>query len=360
VGAIPVEAARETGAQALATWAGLGGEADARSHWQRALERGRDLGEVNAALWLGLFAEQGLVVVDPRLPAFRAAARPWIERYLAHADELHAAARRAGERLQSLTGSRALTDAALDSFVFAIRDGHRHKISAAEARAGGGSLTLTPSVALRPALQDAVFPTVAMACGPGEVAYLLQLREVFEGLGVRAAAPVVRFGATWLPPAAVALHEASRCGAWELVAHTDQVLARLAESRVPEPLRRALADARASLERTLGSLSDSARSFDASLPQMVESARGKLDFQLARLAEGVVGKARGRLDREQPLWRRLRYVLLPGDKLQERRLASLEPVARLGAAAASGLCAHATEHAARSADGVLEHWLLEA
>ena len=360
VGAIPVAAARETGEQALATWAGLAHEREARAQWERALERGRDLGEVNAALWLGLFAEQGLVVVDPRLPAFRAAARPLIERYLAKADELHAAARRAGERLEQLTGSRALTDAALDSFVFEIRDGHRHKVSAAEARAGGAKLALSPSVALRPALQDGVFPTVAMACGPGEIAYLLQLREVFEGLGVRAAAPAVRFGATWLPPAAVALHEASGCSAWELVTHTDQVLARLAESRVPESLRRALADARASLERTLESLSDSARTYDASLPQMVESARGKMDYQLARLVEGVVGKARGRLDREQPLWRRLRYVLQPGDKLQERRLASLEPVARLGAHAASGLCAHATEHAARSAEGVLEHWLLEA
>ena len=359
VGGIATAAARETGAEALAVWAGLAGESAARGHWERALERGRDLGEVNVALWLSLFADQGLVVVDPRLPAFRAAARPLFERYLARAAELHEAARRAGERMQVLTGSRALTDAALESFVFAIRDGHRLKVSAAEALAGGTSMTLSPSVALRPALQDGVFPTVAMACGPGEVAYLLQLREVFEGLGVRAAAPAARFGATWLPPAAVALHEASGCSAWELVSHTDQVLARLAESRVPAGLRRALADSRESLERTLAALSETARGFDASLPQMVESARGKMDFQLARLAEGVVGKARGKLDREQPLWRRLRYVLHPGDKLQERRLASLEPIARLGSGVVSGLTAHAEEHASRSADGVLEHWLLE-
>ena len=359
VGSIATATARETGAHALAAWAGLAGEAEARAHWERALERGRDLGEVNVALWLSIFAEQGLVVVDPRLPAFRAAARPLIDRYLGQADALHTAARRAGARMQELTGSRALTDAALDSFVFAIRDGHRVKVSAEEALAAGASATLSPSVALRPALQDGVFPTVAMACGPGEAAYLLQLREVFEGLGVRAATPALRFGATWLPPAAVELHEASRCSAWELVAHTDQVLARLAESRVPEPLRHALADARISLERQLASLSETARAFDASLPQMVDSARGKMDFQLARLVEGVVSKARGKLDREHPLWRRLRYVLHPGDKLQERRLASLEPLARLGAGVAAGLCAHAAEHADRSAEGVLEHWLLE-
>jgi hypothetical protein len=144
------------------------------------------------------------------------------------------------------------------------------------------------------------------------------------------------------------------------VVATDQVLARVAESRVPEPLRQALAAARDASARSLAALAESARAYDASLPQLVESARGKVDFQIARLAEGVAAKARARLDREHPLWRRLRYVLHPGDKLQERRLVSLEPVARLGAGVVAGLCAHAAEHAARAADGVLEHWLLEA
>jgi hypothetical protein len=93
---------------------------------------------------------------------------------------------------------------------------------------------------------------------------------------------------------------------------------------------------------------------------MVESARGKMDFQVTRLAEGVLGKARGRLDREHPLWKRLRYVLWPGDRLQERRLTSLEPVARRGPAVIAELCELATEHAARTATGVHEHHVLEA
>ncbi len=360
VGAIALDHVRVLGEQAFAAWAGLPGEADARAHWRRALEHARDLGEVMSALWLSLFADQGLVVVDPRLPEFRAAARPILDRYLDVADGLHAAARRAGERMESLTGRRALHDASLDSFVFGMSDGHRHKVGAAEARAAGTSLTLSPSVALRPAVQDGVFPTVAMACGAGEIAYLLQLREVFEGVGIRPAAPVLRFGATWLPPAARELLEAAGCDPWELVAHTDAVVARVAEARVPETLRRSLVESRASLERMLAELSEAARPFDASLPQMVDSARGKLDFQLARLAEGVLGKARGKLDRDHPLWRRLRYVLWPGDKLQERRLASLEPIARLGPGTVAGLCEHATEHAARTAEGVHEHYLLEA
>jgi len=53
-------------------------------------------------------------------------------------------------------------------------------------------------------------------------------------------------------------------------------------------------------------------------------------------------------------------VLLPGDKLQERRIASLEPIARLGAGVVAELCELASEHAARTAAGVHEHYLLEA
>jgi len=360
VGSIAVEPLRELGERALDTWRELPGHADVAELWRGSLARARDLGEAMSALWLALFADTGLVVVDPRLPAFRAAARPILERYLAKADPTHAAVRTAGSRLETLGGRSVLADAALESFVFEVLDGRRRKIAPEAARARGATAVLSPSVALRAAVQDGVLPTVAMACGPGELAYLAQLREVFDAVGVRAAAPALRFSATWLPPAAVALAEAAGGDAWEVVAHTDAVLARLAEAHVPGELQRALASTRAAADQSLARLAEVARGFDASLPQMVESARGKIDFQVTRLAEGVLGKARSRLDREQPLWRRLRYVLQPGDRLQERRLASLEVVARRGRDIVRGVCDLATEHARATAGGVHEHYLLEA
>jgi len=360
VGSIAVEPLRELGERALDTWRELPGHADVAELWRGSLARARDLGEAMSALWLALFADSGLVVVDPRLPAFRAAARPILERYLAKADPAHAAVRTAGSRLETLGARSVLADAALESFVFEVLDGRRQKIAPDAARARGTAAVLSPSVALRAAVQDGVLPTVAMACGPGELAYLAQLREVFDAVGVRAAAPALRFSATWLPPAAVALAEAAGGDAWEVVAHTDAVLARLAEAHVPGELQRALASTRAAADQSLARLAEVARGFDASLPQMVESARGKIDFQVTRLAEGVLGKARSRLDREQPLWRRLRYVLQPGDRLQERRLASLEVVARRGRDVVRGVCDLATEHARATAGGVHEHYLLEA
>ncbi len=78
-------------ADALAKWAGLAGHADAARVLEHATRVGRDLGEVTSALLLQLFAEAGLVIVDPRLPEFRAAACTVIGRYLANAPALEQA-----------------------------------------------------------------------------------------------------------------------------------------------------------------------------------------------------------------------------------------------------------------------------
>ncbi len=359
VGAVPVVPLAALGEEALQAWAGLRGHGEAGKLLRGSLAQARDLGEAFSALMLALFAEEGLVVVDPRLPAFRAAARPVLERYLASAAEIAGAARRAGAWLEARTGRRPLSDAALESFVFAIEDGARRKLSLAEALAMQDACALSPSVALRPVVQDAVFPTVAMACGPGEIAYLAQLREVFEALGVMAACPVPRLGVTWLPAAAVTLIEAAQVDAWEVVAGADAVLRRLAEQSVPvgprADLERARADALGGLER----FTASAREVDASLPQLVESVRAKVDYQFQRLLEGLTGKVRHRLERRHPEWPRLRHYLMPGDRLQERRLASLEVVAHRGRAVVPALCDLAAEHVRALTRGVNEHLLVE-
>ena len=359
IGNLPAAPVAALAAEALERWEGLPGLSEAGRLVSRALANARDLGEIHSALMLALFGDRGLVVVDPRLPGFRAAARTIIDRYLAQAEVLSDLARQAGRTLEAHLGRQPLAESALDSFVFAVDGGVRRKLSVSEARARAATAPLSPNVALRPVVQDGVLPTVAMACGPGELAYLAQLREVFEALGVRAAAPVPRFGATWLPPAAVELIEVSAAPAWEVVAATDAVLRAEAERRVPADLRDDLARIRSGAHERLEKFAAASRQVDASLPQLVESARGKIDFQLARLLEGLTGKARHRLEREHPEWLRLRYYLSPGDRLQERRIASLEPVAWRGPDVAAELCDLAEEHAAQVERGDWRHYLLE-
>jgi bacillithiol biosynthesis cysteine-adding enzyme BshC len=359
VGGIPSGPVAALAERAVAVWQGLPARDTAERLLRDALANARDLGEAHSALMLALFGARGLVVVDPRLPAFRAAARGVIDRYLAQAEAISAMAREAGGRLAAHIGRQPLAESALDSFVFGIDDGVRHKLTVGEARAWPSTRPLSPSVALRPVVQDGVLPTVAMACGPGELAYLAQLREVFDAVAVRAACPVPRFSATWLPPAAVGLIDASGAEPWEVVAATDSVLKHHAEQLVPAELREQLAGARRELSERLERFAAASTLVDSSLPQMVESARGKVDYQFARLLEGLTGKVRHRLEQEHPEWLRLRYYLSPGDRLQERRVASLEPVAWRGLGVAAELCDLAEEHAGALERGDWRHYLLE-
>lgn len=355
IGHLPLEPLAALEAEALALWDGLPGAGAVRDLLARARRGAADLGDAMSALVLAAFGDEGVVVVDPRLPAFRAAARGVIDRYLARADALRDAARAGGVAVERLAGRRPLTDATLESFVFRVDGAARQKIDPADAQGAA----LTPNVALRAVVQDGVLPTVAMAVGPGEAGYLAQLREVFEGLEVRPACAVPRFAATWLPAAARELLEASGADPGALITATDAVIRDHADALVPAAVREALDRAQAQTLEAIDEVARRVPEVDASLPQMVGSARGKIDYQFQRLREGVVGKVRHQLERRRPEWLRLRYYLLPGDRPQERRIASLEPLAHRGAQAVAIMCTLAEAHAAALEKGRLEHMVVD-
>src|SRR5262245_57987886 len=82
VGGIATTALAETWDKARAAWKDLPGAAVAGEWIERAASRARDLGEAQAMLVLQATAKQGVVAIDPRWPAFRAAARGVFGRYL--------------------------------------------------------------------------------------------------------------------------------------------------------------------------------------------------------------------------------------------------------------------------------------
>ena len=153
--------------------------------------------------------------------------------------------------------------------------------------------------------------------------------------------------------------EASGADPWDLVTGADQVLKRHAEGQVPADVRDALERAHQVALAGLSGVAESSRRVDASLPQLVESARAKVDYQFTRLREGIAAKVRHQIERRNPEWLRVRYYLLPGDKLQERRLASLELAAYRGTEVAGELSDLAAEHAERVARGAFEHLVPE-
>ncbi len=321
---------------ARGAWAGLPGSArvstllDAAA---RAAERDGDLGDMVSALLLAAFADEGLVVLDPRLPAFRASAQPLYARYAERRVIVRDAVNEAGEALEAMGLPRGFLPAQTECAVFAIEGDHRRRVAPAEAEAAvRGDLALSPGAMLRPLVQDSVLPSLGLVAGPGEVNYLAQLADAARALEVPPTVVVPRFSATWLPAAAAAAAAAAGIPVEALVREPDAALAAFFAAGVPPELARSVAALRARTRAELEGLGAGARAFDASLPEFVHATAARIDWRLGRLENGLVKKARRRWKRENPAHAHFASYLRPHGKLQERTLAWLDPIARGGVA----------------------------
>jgi uncharacterized protein YllA (UPF0747 family) len=142
-----------------------------------------------------LFAGTALVIANPLNPELRRLAQPTLVEVVRRNSEIRSAV---------LSRCRALSEAGYHEQVkvdsgftglFAYRDKSRQALRPEELRE---DMQLSANVLVRPAMQDAIFPTAAYIGGPAEVAYFAQAAAVYQALG-RAVPPVVpRISATIL------------------------------------------------------------------------------------------------------------------------------------------------------------------
>ena len=162
------------------------------------LQRHGDVAGDFTRLLHALFGDELLVVEPRQLDGPRA--REVLRKAMAEPDRVQTAIDQGGERLKDLGFERALGHS-LGSNVYAFDGPRRVRAESADGRLSAG-------VAMRLIVQDAVLPTALVIAGPNELAYLSQLRELYEAFGRTGPVVAPRLSATLVDPKAARLAEA--------------------------------------------------------------------------------------------------------------------------------------------------------
>lgn len=287
-----------------------------------------------------LFADEGLVFVDPRDPALAAAAAPVHERALREAAGI-------AETLE--VRSAALADAGFTPAVHVRRaaplsffhpdgaDGPRFRLTPERdgwalvgrqerctrqhvlARLDAAPLELSSSALLRPIVQDALLPTAAYVGGPGEVAYFAQLAPLYDAFGVTM--PLI------VPRARLRVVEAGivrRLAAWGLSPDDvrrgeDELLARIAAHQgVPLATRDLSSRLLGPFAAALAQLQQELAPLDAGVHHGIEKTRTTIEGAVARLIGKIEQAHRHRDASAVAALRDVRQRLYPHDTPQER------------------------------------------
>jgi len=139
----------------------------------------------HARIWSRLFADSGLVLVEPR--TVRAMAGPFFSRALAAAEEITSSlSERVAELRQAGYAAPIDPERAGGLFTFA-EGGRRVRIDVPSDHvdlAAGSPEAYSPDALLRPLLVDSLFPTAVNVLGPSEIAYHSLLRPLYRLLGI--------------------------------------------------------------------------------------------------------------------------------------------------------------------------------
>ncbi len=301
---------------------------------------GRPVAQAFAMLLGAIFAEEGLVLLDPRCPEMARAASPLYVAAIERAGEIDAALLRRGAELDA-AGLREQVNVRQGSPLVFFHgdspDGPRRRLQEARAEHaevaarfeidGGGQvsraellqaarfspLRLSCSALLRPLFQDALLPVAAYVGGPAELGYLAQVAPLYPLFGVRPALAVPRARFRLVDARTDALLRALLLSPAEVEVPREELIGRLGRRgrEAPDDLARrllaGLPEALAASAKKHPSLARAARRTQVS----VEKAVARFAVRHARaLAE----EDRTLVDRAD----RLQAALFPGGVPQER------------------------------------------
>lgn len=178
----------------------------------------------------------------------------------------------------------------------------------------------SPNVLLRPVVQDALFPTICYVPGPSELAYLGQLRGVYEHFGVPMPLMYPRASATLIDAAAARFLSKYDFPIEELQPQDESGLNRLLQAQLPKTVEQALAEAEQSIHRTMQRVTEVMPEVDPTLAGASKTTLGKMEHDLRALQGKVIQAAKKRDETLRRQFARAQAQIFPMGHPQERTL----------------------------------------
>jgi bacillithiol biosynthesis cysteine-adding enzyme BshC len=298
-----------------------------------AYQPGRGVAEAFGRFIDRVLGPHGLVVYDASDPAAKPFAAPVFVRELEHAGETTRLAAEAGAALVAsgyhtqvsphegsaalfdLQGGRRAIRAAGDGFLIGDEPVSRQALIA---RAASQPETFSPNVLLRPIVQDTIFPTVCYVAGPNELAYLGQLRGVYEAFGVPMPLMQPRATATVLDSAGVRFLSRYTVPLAALEAQDEHALNELLRLQLPPSVEKSMQEAEAEIVARMNAVIGAVPAIDPTLEGAARSTQGKLQHEMKALSGKILQAAKRRDETLRRQFQHVRAQAFPGGEPQER------------------------------------------
>lgn len=298
---------------------------------------GHGMADAFARLVERLLGDRGLVVFDCSDAAAKPLAGDIFARELQHPGRTWQLAGSAGDRLAARGYHAQVPGAEPGGAALFRMDGTRTAILANEAATLRDEVRIhperfSPNVLLRPIVEDALFPTVCYVSGPNELAYLGQLRDVYEHFAVPMPLVYPRLSVTILDSASAKFLVKHDLPLEALHARDEAALNRLLAASLPPSVDRALQDAAGAIERSMAALIAAVPVIDATLEGAARSTLGRLQHDLAALGGKVISAAKKRDETLRRQYFRAQAQAFPHGMPQERAIGWVSLLNRYGPA----------------------------
>ncbi len=343
--------------------AALLGDSEVAAWLRQAYRPGETLGSAFALLFARLFAEWGVILLDPADKDFHDLAKPLLRAAIERVSELDEALLGRGKALEAAGYHQQVKVTSATALLFEVKNGVRtvvrRRSNGANGNAGDFAVgeerlsrkqllnrmdeapeKFSPNVLFRPVVQDYLLPTLVYTGGAAEVAYFAQAAVVYEKLLGRVTPILPRFSATLLEAKPERILARYQLGLPEVLQGPEKVREAIAARSLPSDLQARFSEAYASVEQSMAALRESIGRLDSTLVDTAESTRTGMSQQIARLQARV---ARAEQQRNEVIARHadaLNHALFPNKVLQEREVAGVSFMARYGPELLANLYQH--------------------